>query len=73
MKKTVILLFVASVFMYACNTTKSLETEVTIAINSDFDVTIENKGKSNFSEKYTKQQYKDAYMTALEFTGFAQN
>ena len=42
MKKTVILLFVASLFMYACNTTKSLETEVTIAIDSDFDVLVEN-------------------------------
>jgi len=66
MKKTVILLFVATVFMYACNVTKSLETEVTMSIDSDFDVTIENKGKSNFAEKYTKQEYKDAYMIALK-------
>ncbi len=66
MKKTIFLLMMASLFMYACNTTKSLETEVTMSIDSDFDVTIENKGKSDFSGKYTKQEYKDAYMTALK-------
>ena len=66
MNKTVILLFVASLFMYACNTTKSLETEVTIAIDSDFELVVANKGKSHFSEKYTKQEYKDAYLTALK-------
>ena len=66
MKKTVILLFVASILIYACTTTKSLETEVTIAIDSDFDVIVENKGKSNFSEKYTNREYKDAYLTALK-------
>jgi len=66
MKKTVFLLLTASVFLYACNTTKSLETEVTIAVDGDFEVVVENKGNSHFSEKYTKQEYKDAYLTALK-------
>ena len=66
MKKNVILLLITSSLMIGCNVTKSLETEVTVAIDNDFEVIIENKGKSEFSNKYSKKDYQDAFIKGLK-------
>jgi len=61
-----ITMLMTAIFLIGCNVTKSLETEVTMAIDTNFEVVIENKGNSNFSEGTSNGEYRDAYLAGMK-------
>jgi hypothetical protein len=64
-RKVIFILAIVGFFLNACYTSKKATRPINITV-SDFEVVIEKDPKGHFVDNYTKEQYKEFFMTQLK-------
>ena len=66
MLKYILIFLISSGIVSSCYVSKNLDRDVKIKLDESFIVTITNTGNSNFSNKYTQEEYKQAFLSGMK-------